>query len=189
MKNKIIGISIVALLCVLCTGVSAKSIQEGVMVDDKFTVVDDRAFDSSENVMVRGIGKFNDDVTVYITKNRAWACGDDMNKIGFVNKVTGPISKKQTLDLGKFQNGIYDIFIDEDNDGIVDCCIDGNCGKQTNCIGAMDCQDCDDDCVKEIVDGKSFRCFAFEVLPELATSLLLSAGVLSMVGYFTIAKR
>jgi len=190
MKANIIGIGLVALLLVLSMGVSAKKIQEGVMDDnDKFTIINDRAFDASESVYVRGIGKFDDTVTVYVTKNRGWACGDNMKNVAIVKKVTGSIKNKEELDLGKFSPAIYDIFVDEDEDGIVDCCIGGGCGKQTSCIGASDCNDCDDDCIKEIVDGKSFRCFAFEVLPELATSLLLGAGLLSMVGYFAVVKR
>jgi hypothetical protein len=176
MKTKIIGIGMVALLLVLSMSVSAaKTIQEGVMAGDTFTVVNDRAFDASESVYVRGIGKFGDDVTVYITKNRGWACGIDMKNVAVVKKVSGPISNKQALELGKFSPAIYDIFIDENKNGIVDCCVAGP-GEN-------------DDCVTEIVDGKSFRSFAFEVLPELATSLLLGAGLLSMVGYFAVVKR
>jgi len=189
MKNRVLGVGMIALLCALSMGVSAKSIQEGTMINDNFEVINDHAFDASEDVYVRGIGNFKDPVTVYVTKNRAWACGDDMSKTGYVRKVTGPISRKQVLNLGTFKNGIYDVFVDEDNDGIVDCCIgDGGCGSQRHCIGASNCYDCDDDCLKEIVDGKSFRCFGFEVLPELATSLLLSAGLLSLVGYVAISK-
>jgi len=71
-----------------------KSIQEGVYDGENFTVVNQRAFEASENVYVRGTpGKsyFKDPVTVYVTNNSAgtWKCGESVEQKGYVRKVTG----------------------------------------------------------------------------------------------------
>ena len=146
---------------------AVKKIQEGVLVSGVFKPINDRAFGNTENVYVRGIGEFTDDVTIIITKNRKWTCGETIADKDIVASASGPISDMQYLNMGKFNTGIYDVFVDEDNDHVYDC----------------------SRCNREIVDGKSFKCFGFEVVPELATAGLLGAGLVSMIGYVKILKR
>jgi len=146
-----------------------KVLWEGVMVGDKFKKVNDRAFDSSESVFLDGKGYIDvDKVDIYVTVNRKWKCGDDVNQIGYVKKYSD--ISTHPFELGKFSNGYYDVFVDENGNGKFDCCKDG-------------------ECCAEKIDGRSFKTFGFEVLPEMATALLLGAGLVSMVGYVSIKKR
>lgn len=165
------GISMAALIqedsnkCSETKGI--KKIQEGVFKGDVFTPVNDRAFEMTEDVYVRGIGSFDDPVDIIVTKNRKWKCGETITSNMIIAKKTGVISNMNYINMGKFKPGIYDVFVDEDQDGVYDC---GRCNK-------------------EIVDSKSFKCFGFEVVPELATAGLLGAGLVSMIGYVRMLRK
>jgi len=181
-KTKYFGIALLVLAASICASAlpicAPKAVQEGTYDGEKFAVVTDRAFDTSETIYLRGKKNnyYNDPVTIYVIKNdRTWKCADDINAIGYAKKVTGAISDKAVVELGTFPVARYDVFIDENGNGIYDCC-------------KKDDPDCDP-CMDEIIDAKAFKCFGFEVLPELATSLLLGAGLLSMAGYFAVVKR
>ena len=146
-----------------------KVLWEGVMNNGVFQKVNDRAFSASESIFLDGKGYIDvPKVDIYVTVNRKWQCGDDVNQLGYVKKYSDITT--HPFELGKFGNGYYDIFVDENGNGKFDCCKDGSC-------------------CPEKIDDKSFKTFGFEVLPEMATALLLGVGLVSMVGYVSIKKR
>lgn len=193
--TKCLGIALIVLVASICASAiptcAPKKMNEGTYDGETFTIVDDRAFDVAENVYVKGkpgASYFSDPVTVYVTVNRKWTCGDNVEQKGYVAKVTGSVYDGGLVNLGKFSAGIYDVFIDEDGDGIYDCCTPTACDNGCdgdNFDGDGEC----DPCFNEVVDSSSFKCFGFEVLPELATAALLGSGLVAFGGYFVVSRK
>ncbi len=108
-----------------------------------------------------------DHVTVYILKNQGWRDGEPIDgaveskmiTIGQDGMYRGNIWMPSSGD-----EGFYDIVVDVDENGVYNDGID-------------------------VVLSRSSKVMALEVVPEPATLVLMSAGVLSMAGLVLVRKR
>ncbi len=106
-------------------------------------------------------------VTVYIVKNKGWNDGDlidgtvesKMITIGQDGTYMNNIWKPSSGD-----EGFYDLIVDVDENGVYNDGID-------------------------VVLSRSSKVMALEVVPEPATLVLMSAGVLSMAGLVLVTKK
>jgi hypothetical protein len=138
--------------------------------------VDRSVFDDSEDAYIEGTGWVcgvgEEAVDIYITKDRVWqagekiADGDNVKSFTDVGLSYGSFIVKWSQDATK--QGKYDV--------LVECHNTPEASKKTY-----------DPDMGDMVDGISV--IGFEVLPELASAVLLAAGIASISGYAACVRR
>jgi hypothetical protein len=123
-------------------------------------------------------------VDVYFVKNAKWKAGDSIADSDILHsesvKLKDICSKNGVLVWkANTQAGKYDMFVDVSNCEIIQAWNpNADCSKIKKVYNP---------CMGDAVDSKR-KIVGLEILPEVATSILLGLGLLSMVGYVTIKR-
>jgi hypothetical protein len=165
-----IGIIQVKQLCApdaFCQDASCVSqingITEAIKINGSFD--ETNIFDTTEEIYVKAPGAKN--VAVYVVSHKGgWRVGDQITELPKLTHV----DITEFTSVGRFAPGAYDVIIDtgEDGNGEGDGYYNPSHG--------------------DLLDG-STKVIGFEVLPELLTSVLLVAGLVSMVAYTAISRK